>query len=69
MGDAKYERYDAPTGKPGYRKTSGFKADVKQIVADVARAISPRVIRQRNSDIDDSVRMREGQSTDSNNKY
>lgn len=69
MADTKYDRYDAPGGKPGFRKTSGFKADVKQTIADIGRFLAPRVVRERSEDIDDAVRKREGQSTDSNNKY
>lgn len=68
----KYERYDAPGGKPGYRKTTGLAEDVKQIVSDVARAVTPRSLLNRSANVDavvDGERKREGQSTDSNNKY
>lgn len=65
----KYTRYESPDGKPGYFKTTGVKEDIKQIVSDVARMVTPRALRERKNDVDDAVRMREGQSTDSNNKY
>lgn len=57
------------TSPGAYYKTTGVKEDIKQIVTDVARIVSPRVLRERSDDVDDAVRKREGQSTDSNNKY
>lgn len=43
--------------------------DVKDIVSSVARALSPRVLRERKLDLDAQERRYDGQTTDSNNKY
>lgn len=64
-----YERYTAPGGKPGYRKTSGVVEDVKAVVRGLARMAAPRALRERKSDLDDLERKYDGQTTDSNNRY
>lgn len=63
------ERYTAPNGKLGLRSKRTLSEDVKKIVTEVVRMAAPRVVRERKSDIDDQVRRREGQTTDSNNRY
>lgn len=55
--------------KPVYNRKTTLKEDIKDIVKSVAQIVSPRPLRERASDVDDQVRRREGQSTDSNNRY
>lgn len=71
MGDT--VRYTAPGGKLGLRRETSVGEDIRDIVDGVARMVSPRVVRERRSDIDQAVDkgvdQRRAQSTDSNNKY
>jgi hypothetical protein len=56
-------------GKLTLRRDTTIGEDVKDIVTSVARALSPRVLRERKLDLDAQERQYDGQTTDSNNKY
>lgn len=66
--------YSRPRGQssPG---SPGVSGAIRDAVSAVADAVAPRPIRNRKANVDSSVddatigRMREGQSTDSNNDY
>lgn len=57
------ERYDAPGGKPGFRKTSGVKQDVKDTISSLAQILSPKPLKERGTKVDSAVDPRR-QSTD-----
>ena len=69
MGEYTRERYTAPGGKPGYKVTSGVKEDLKKIVSDVSRMLSPSPLRDRKNTVDDAVDSHDRQNTDRHNRY
>jgi hypothetical protein len=69
MADRKVERVDGAPGRLTFRVTTGAKEDLAHLIKSAVRDAAPRVVRERKKDLDDQIRRREGQTTDSNNKY
>jgi hypothetical protein len=65
----KSDRVVLSDGRVRYVNKGSFKDSVKALVSGLASAASPRILRERKSDLDDQERRYDGQSTDSNNRY